>query len=52
MTLLSAAMKSVIEVLEALKADRVDGEKLLTFTDLRERLGFNDYYACASKYLA
>jgi 2-methylisocitrate lyase-like PEP mutase family enzyme len=52
LTLLSAAMKTVIETLEALKADQVDSGQLMPFTELRTRLGFDDYYARADRYRA
>ena len=42
----------MIETLEALKVDKVNSEQLLSFTDLRERLGFNDYYQRTAKYRA
>jgi len=44
-TLLSAAMKAMIEVLEDLKADSVSPGRLLSFDDIKTRIGFDDYFA-------
>ena len=44
-TLLSAAMKAMIDVLEDLKADSVSPGRLLSFDDIKSRIGFDDYFA-------
>lgn len=50
LTVLSAAMKTMVETLAALKADRVEGDRLLPFDELRERLGFGEYFDRAARY--
>ncbi len=50
LTVLSAAMKTMVDTLAALKTDRVDRCTLLPFDELRERLGFNDYFERAGRY--
>ena len=49
LTLLSAAMRSMAEALAALKAGR-HPEGLLSFAELREQVGFEDYYAEEARY--
>lgn len=50
LTLLSAVMTSAVETLTALREDRVDPERLMEFGELRERLGFDAYYARAERF--
>lgn len=52
LTLLSAAMRAMIESLEDMKAGRHPEARLLGFSELRERLGFEDYYAEEARYAA
>ncbi|MEL6206548.1 MAG: isocitrate lyase/PEP mutase family protein [Pseudomonadota bacterium] len=50
LTLLSAGMKAMVGALEAIREDATDSDALLGFGELRERLGFEDYYARAETY--
>lgn len=50
LTVLSAAAKSMVETLAALKADRVERDALMPFDELRQRLGFEAYFARAARY--
>lgn len=43
LTLLSAAMRAMVDVLEAMKEGR-PREALMDFAELRRRIGFDDYY--------
>lgn len=49
LTLLSAAMRSMSEALATLKAGR-HPETLLSFAELREQVGFEDYYTEEARY--
>ena len=49
LTLMAAAMRAMVEVLEAMKAGRAR-EKLMDFAELRRRIGFDDYYATSERY--
>ena len=50
LTVLSSAMKAMIESLDLLMKDEERSDLLIDFTDLRKRVGFNDYYEISSKY--
>jgi 2-methylisocitrate lyase-like PEP mutase family enzyme len=50
LTLLSAAMRAMIGTLEDMKAGRHPSNRLLSFAELRERVGFEDYYAEEERY--
>jgi len=52
LTLLSAAMRAMLEALEDMKAGRHPNNRLLSFAELRERAGFEDYYAEEDRYAA
>ena len=49
-TLLSAAMKAMIDVLEDLRTESVSPERLLSFDDIKTRIGFDDYFAEEHRY--
>jgi len=50
LTLMSAAMRAMLESLAALKAGRLPTD-LLDFAELRRRVGFDDYYAEEQRYV-
>ena len=50
LTVLSSAMKAMIKSLDLLMKDEERSDLLIDFTDLRKRVGFNDYYEISSKY--
>ena len=50
LTLMSAAMRAMIESLADMKAGRHPADRLLSFAELRERVGFEDYYAEEARY--
>ena len=52
LTLMSAAMKAMLEALEGLKSGQHPHGMLLDFADLRDRVGFNDYYDAEQRYAA
>jgi len=52
LTLLSAVMQQVVETLAELKADKVQKSKLMSFAEVRDRIGFNAYYAASEGYKA
>jgi len=50
LTLMASAMKAMTGTLAKLKADEDRTPDLMNFTDLRERIGFNDYYKASAHY--
>ena len=52
LTLLSAAMQQVANTLEDIRADRVNPNSLMSFDEVRERIGFEDYYETSRNYRA
>jgi 2-methylisocitrate lyase-like PEP mutase family enzyme len=50
LTVMSTAMKAKTNSLNILMKDEDRSEFLLDFKDLRQRVGFNDYYEISSKY--
>ncbi|TYC54002.1 isocitrate lyase/PEP mutase family protein [Rhodobacterales bacterium] len=50
LTLMASAMKAMMSTLASLKADEDRTPQLMDFTELRERIGFNDYYQVSSRY--
>jgi 2-methylisocitrate lyase-like PEP mutase family enzyme len=50
LTLMASAMKAMVATLEKLKTDRERTPDLMDFKELRERIGFNDYYEVSAKY--
>jgi len=50
LTIMASAMKAMVTTLEALKHDTDRGDTLMSFTELRERIGFNDYYETSASY--
>lgn len=49
LTLMSAAMRAMLDALEALKSDS-HPTNILDFSELRRRVGFDDYYEEESRY--
>ncbi|MEQ8654137.1 MAG: isocitrate lyase/PEP mutase family protein [Kiloniellales bacterium] len=49
LTLMSAAMRAMLEALEGLKGD-THPSNILDFAELRRRVGFDDYYAEEGRY--
>ena len=50
LTALSSAMKAMVDSLNKLKTDDDRSSNLMSFTELRKRVGFDDYYEASSKY--
>ncbi len=50
LTALSSAMKAMVDSLNKLKIDDDRSSNLMSFTELRKRVGFDDYYEISSKY--
>jgi len=50
LTLMASAMKAMVKTLEQLKADEIRTPGLMDFSDLRQRIGFEEYYAVSAKY--
>lgn len=50
LTLLSAAMKTMIDTLNLLSADQPRQDRLLEFAELRQRIGFDEYYEKSAAY--
>ncbi|WP_350333085.1 isocitrate lyase/PEP mutase family protein [Coralliovum pocilloporae] len=52
LTLLSAAMKAMTEALDRLKDEATTEDLILPFEELKDRVGFNDYYEAEQRYSA
>ena len=50
LTALSSAMKAMVDSLNKLKTDDDRSSNLMSFSELRKRVGFDDYYELSSKY--
>ncbi|MEM1045403.1 MAG: isocitrate lyase/PEP mutase family protein [Pseudomonadota bacterium] len=50
LTLMAAAMKAMVDALDAFRADRPRQDMLMDFTDLRARIGFDAYYRMSETY--
>ena len=50
LTALSSAMKAMVDSLNKLKTDDDRSRNLMSFTELRKRVGFDDYYEVSSRY--
>ncbi|MDN3721208.1 hypothetical protein QW131_23495 [Roseibium salinum] len=50
LTLMASAMKAMVHTLERLKSGQDRTADLMDFGELRERIGFNDYYEVSSRY--
>ncbi len=50
LTALSSAMKAMVDSLSKLKKDDDRSDNLMSFTELRKRVGFDNYYQISSKY--
>lgn len=50
LTLMSAAMQSMMQALDALRNDTPRTDLLMDFAETRRRIGFNDYYETSSAY--
>lgn len=50
LTLMASAMKAMVGTLERLKLDQDRSPDLMSFADLRDRIGFNKYYEESERY--
>ena len=50
LTALSSAMKAMVDSLSKLKKDDDRSDNLMSFIELRKRVGFDNYYQISSKY--
>lgn len=50
LTLLAAVMKQLVSTLQELRSDTVDPTTLMSFADVRARVGFDAYHEAAEKY--
>ena len=50
LTVMSSAMKAMTNSLNLLMKDEDRSGLLLDFSDLRQKIGFDDYYEISSKY--
>lgn len=50
LTLMASAMKAMVRTLEQLKSDQDRAPDLMEFKELRDRIGFNDYYEVSARY--
>ena len=50
LTLLSAAMKAMTGALQDFKAGGVSPDRLMSFKEIRTRIGFDDYFAAEKRY--
>ena len=50
LTALSSAMRAMVDSLNKLKTDDDRSSNLMSFTELRKRVGFDDYYEVSSRY--
>ena len=48
--ILSSAMKAMVDSLTKLKTDSDRSSNLMSFEELRKRVGFDEYYKTSSKY--
>ena len=50
LSLMSSAVEAIIKSLNLLMKDEDRFELLLDFSDLRKKIGFDDYYEISTKY--
>jgi len=50
LTLMASAMKAMVHALDLLKSDQDRHPDLMDFKELRQRIGFNDYYEVSARY--
>ena len=50
LTLMSAAMQAMSQTLQTLAEDKPRGPHLMDFIELRQKIGFDQYYKASSKY--
>lgn len=50
LTLMASAMKAMVTTLEQLRSDADRTPGLMDFGELRQRIGFNDYYEASARY--
>lgn len=50
LSLMSASMKAMLATLDALKTGQPRGELLMDFAELRQRIGFDEYYETSNRY--
>lgn len=51
LTIMASAMQAMVSTLEALRTDTDRSGTLMSFAELRDRIGFNDYYETSSSYV-
>ena len=49
---MSAAMKAMLETLDELRSGQPRDELLLDFDELRQCVGFDDYYETSNRYIS
>jgi 2-methylisocitrate lyase-like PEP mutase family enzyme len=50
LTLMASAMQAMVGTLAKLKSDKDRSPDLMNFSELRDRIGFNDYYEASAHY--
>jgi len=50
LSLMAAAMQAMVETLDCLRRGTPRDEHLMSFSELRRRIGFDDYYAASERY--
>lgn len=50
LTLMASAMKAMVKTLDQLRSDQDRTPDLMDFKELRQRIGFNDYYEVSAQY--
>ncbi|MEQ9565884.1 MAG: hypothetical protein RLN85_08745, partial [Pseudomonadales bacterium] len=50
LSLMAAAMKAMVETLQTMKQGVPRDDKLMTWPDLRKRIGFDEYYDVSERY--
>ncbi|HAI32744.1 MAG TPA: carboxyvinyl-carboxyphosphonate phosphorylmutase, partial [Thalassospira sp.] len=50
LSLMAAAMKAMVECLQTMKHGQPRDDKLMGWADLRQRIGFDDYYEVSERY--
>ena len=47
---MAAAMKAMVECLQTMKVGQPRDDKLMSWADLRQRIGFDEYYNVSERY--
>ena len=50
LTLLAASMQAMKQALDHIKTDTRQGADLMDFSELRNQIGFDEYYEASSRY--